>query len=327
MTVYERHLNELVTEHARKDFAALNHRLSVNEALEVIRSHGVGEKIIYFYVVDDEQRLVGVLPTRRLLTAQASQPLSEVMVSRVIALPANATILEACELFVLHRLFAFPVVDSERRLLGVVDISLFTDEVIDMSEPKPADSIFETIGFHVEQLRDASPVRAFRFRFPWVMATIVTGTACALLVSGFEATLAKTLALAFFLTLVLGVGESVSMQSMAVTLQSLRSVEPSLRWFWRALRRELSSAFLLGLGSGGVVALIVLAWRGTLAPALVIGLSILLAICAASIYGLGIPAALHSLKLDPKISAGPITLALTDLSTLALYFTTAKVLL
>jgi len=71
---------------------------------------------------------------------------------------------------------------------------------------------------------------------------------------------------------------------------------------------------MLGLGTGVVVGLIVMAWRGSVLPAVVIGLSILLAICAASMYGLGIPALLRSLKLDPKISAGPITLALTDIS-------------
>ncbi len=215
----------------------------------------------------------------------------------------------------------------ERHLVGVVDINLFTDEVIDMSEPKQADSVFETIGFHVEQLRDASPGRAFRFRFPWLTATIVTGTLCALLTSFFEATIEKTLALAFFLTLVLGLGESVSMQSMAVTIQALRTIPPSLSWFLRTLRRELATAVLLGASSGGVIMLIVWAWRGVELTGVAIGLSVAVAICAACVYGLGIPALLRSLKLDPKIAAGPITLALTDLSTLAIYFSTAKLLL
>lgn len=327
MTVYETHLNEPVTAHARKDFAALRQDLKVDEALGVIRQHGVGERIIYFYVVDDRDRLVGVLPTRRLLTGAPEQRLSEIMVTRVIALPCTATILEAIELFVLYKLFAFPVIDEERRILGVVDVNLFTDEVIDMTEPKPADSVFETLGFHVEQIRDASPARAFRYRFPWLLATIFTGTLCAFIVSAFEVTLAKSLLLAFFLTLVLGVGESVSVQSMAVTIQALRNVQPTLRWFWKALRRELGVAVLLALGSGTIVSLIVWFWRGQAWPAGAIGLSILLAICAACLFGLTIPAALHSVKLDPKIAAGPITLALTDVSTLAIYFTVARLLL
>ena len=329
MTVYERHLNEPVTAHARKDYTALRQNLTVAETLETLRQKGsqLGERIIYFYVVDEQEHLVGVLPTRRLLTAKPEQKLSEIMVVRVIAIPSSATILEVCELFVLHRLFAFPVVDEERRLIGVVDVNLFTDEVIDMTEAKPMDSIFESIGFHVEQLRDATPLRGFRFRFPWLMASITTGTLCAVLVSAFEMTLAKSLVLAFFLTLVLGVGESVSVQSMAVAIAALRSVQPSWNWFFTALRREFATALLLGLGSGFTVALIVWAWRGTPLPALTIGVSIALAICAACVYGLSIPTLLHSAKLDPKIAAGPITLAITDVSTLTIYFTTAEILL
>jgi magnesium transporter len=327
ITGYEQHLNEPVTKHARSDFAAFPQNLSVAEALEVIRQKGIGERIIYFYVVDEAGRLAGVLPTRRMLTAAPHQKLMEIMLSRVIALPSTATILEACELFVLHRLFAFPIIDEDRRLVGVVDIYLFTDEVFDMTESKPADSIFETIGFHVEQIRDASPARAFRFRFPWLVGTICTGTLCALLTSAFEITLAKSLVLAFFLTLVLGVVESVSMQSMAVTLQALRSVQPGFRWLLRAARRELATALLLALACGVVVSLIVWGWRGEPRAAATIGISIALAISAACLYGFTIPALLRAFQLDPKISAGPITLALTDLSTLAIYFTTARILI
>jgi magnesium transporter len=327
VTVYERHLDEPAINHARKDFAALAQNLTVDQALDVIRRQGVGERIVYFYVVDDQQRLKGVLPTRRLLSAQPNQRVSELMLPRVIAIPSSATVMEALELFVLHRFFAFPIVDEERRLVAMIDINFFTDEVFDMTESKPTESVFEAIGLHVEQLREASPWRGFRFRFPWLLVTIFIGTLCAFVVSSFEATLAKSLVLAFFLTLVLGIGESVSSQSMAVAVQALRSIEPSYDWFWRALRRELGAALLLGGGSGLVDGLIVWGWRGTALPAIAIGVSIWLVVCAGCIYGLTIPAILHSLKLDPKISAGPITLALTDLSTLAIYFTTAKLLL
>src|SRR5713226_795154 len=126
------HLNEPVLPFARKDFPLLKQRLTVTEALAIIRQQGIGEKIVYFYVVDDADRLAGVLPTRRLLTTPLEQRLEDVMIRRVIAIPESFTVLEACELFVLHRFLAFPVVDENRHVLGVVDVSLFTDEVIDM---------------------------------------------------------------------------------------------------------------------------------------------------------------------------------------------------
>ena len=110
--------------------------------------------------------------------------------------------------------------------------------------------VFEAIGFHVAQVRDASPLRAFRFRFPWLLATIGSGTLCALLAGRFEVTLARSLVLTFFLTMVLGLGESVSIQSMTVAIQALRATRPTLRWYVRALRREAGTALLLGVGCG-----------------------------------------------------------------------------
>src|SRR3989441_10846123 len=102
-----------VVEHARKDFPLLNANMTVGEALERIRREGVGERVIYFYAVDEQKRLVGVVPTRRLLTASLEMPLREIMAPRVVAVPANATILDAWEFFVLYKFFAFPVVDED----------------------------------------------------------------------------------------------------------------------------------------------------------------------------------------------------------------------
>jgi len=312
---------------AHKDVTPLSHNLTVQEALDLVRQRGAGEKIVYFYVVNDRMELAGVVPTRRLLTAALDQRLADIMVSSVVAIPQSATVLEACEAFVLHKFMAFPVVDYRRRIIGVVDVSLLSDEVFDAAERERLDEIFEAMGFHISQVRDASPVRAFRFRFPWLLATIGSGTLCAMLASSYEVTLAKTVLLAFFLTLVLGLAESVSVQSMTLTIQALRSIQPTFGWYLKAFRREAGTALLLGAACGLVVGLIVWLWRGAPLAALSIGSSISLALCAACFFGLTIPALLHAFKLDPKIAAGPVTLAFTDIATLLFYFGLASWLL
>jgi magnesium transporter len=317
------HLNRPVVEFARKDFAALHETFTVQQALDAIRQKGVGERIVYFYVTDAEGRLKGVVPTRRLLTAPLEQKLSEFMIPRVLAIPDTATVMEACELFVLHKFLAFPVVDAARHLVGIVDVDLLTGEVFEISEPGDDDDVFETIGFHISQVRDASALRIFRYRFPWLLTTVISGTGCAFLAGAFEATLARAIVLAFFLTMVLALGESVAMQSMTVTIQSLQSARPDWRWYLAALGRELRTGLLLGLGCGSVVGLIVWLWRGAAVAAAVIGGSIGLSLCVACFFGLTVPAALHAFKLDPKIAAGPVALALTDIITLLIYFSFA----
>jgi len=324
-----------VVEHARKDFPLLDANMSVVEALDRIRREGVGERVIYFFAVDEEERLVGVLPTRRLLTAPLETRLEEIMVRRVVAIPASATVLEACEFFVLYKFFAFPVVDSARRVVGVVDVSLFAEEMLEMGEREDerrsvaqvADDVFEALGFRLAQVRGASPWRVFRYRFPWLLATVAAGTACALLAGVFETTLAGSLVIAFFLTMVLGLNESVSMQSMTLTIQALRANTLTRRWFLHNLRRELTTAVLLGLACGILVCAIVWVWRQDSRGALVIGGSIAVSLVTACLFGFSVPSLLHSLKLDPKIAAGPVTLAVTDFCALAFYFSLAWLVL
>lgn len=322
-------LGQTVRAHARKDFTTLNQSLTVGEAVDAIRQGSGGSGIQYYYVINDDQRLVGVLPLRRLITYPANKPLREVMQARVISIPGSATVMDACEFFVLHRLLAFPVVDEARRVIGVIDVSQFTTEMIDLGgeAPAPMDDVFEAIGFRVAQVKGASPVRAFRFRFPWLTATIGSGIICAMLASVFEVTLQQSIILAFCLALVLGLAESVSIQSMTVAIQTLRSVKPTLAWYTRAIRREMQTAVLIGAACGTVVALIVLAWRGDWLAAGVIGAGIAGSHLGACFFGLSVPAGLHALKLDPKIAAGPITLALTDVVTILVYFGLASLVL
>jgi len=323
MTPSMTHLNQPVTAVARRDFVVLRQDLTVRAALDTIRRSDLGERIVYFYLVDAQDRLVGVVPTRRLLTAELGHTLSDIMVPRVITIPHTASVLEACEFFVRHRFLAVPVVDDQHRVVGIVDVSMLTGEVFDIAERQKADEVFATIGFRLSQVRDASPAKIFRYRFPWLLATLTSGLTCAVLASVFETTLAQSLVLAFFLTLILGLGDSVSSQSMTVTLQALRASRPRLEWYLKTLRRELSTALLLGLACGGGVALVTLLWRQESGPALVIGATILLSLCAACVVGLSVPTLLHALRLDPKIAAGPVTLALTDVLTLLFYLTLA----
>ena len=99
------HLDEPVMRFARTDFATLNQNFTVEQALASIRKRGVGEKIVYFYVVDDDEKLVGVVPTRRLLMAALEQPLSELMIRNVIAIPHTATVHGGVRIFRAAQIF------------------------------------------------------------------------------------------------------------------------------------------------------------------------------------------------------------------------------
>lgn len=321
------HLKEPALRYASHDFPIIRDRLTIGEALAVIRREGVAERIIYFYVLNDDGQVVGIIPTRRLLTSQPDVPVSEIMIRDIVTISHQATVLEACEMFVKHKFFALPIVDDDRRIRGIIDIGFFAQETVNVAERQQIEDIFQLIGFGIEQLRDRSIFGIFRYRFPWLIATMASGTICALLASAYEATLAQALILAFFLTLILGLGESVSIQSMTVTLQNLHFGSPTWVTYLKWLRREAGTTLLLGVACGVVVGTVAYLWRGEPLPGLTIGVSIVLSIFTAGLLGLSIPTLLDVIKEDSKIAAGPITLALTDIATLLFYFSAAALIL
>lgn len=323
----EEYFNQSVGALASTDFTAFNQNLTVAEALAQIRERGVAQQIIYFYVVDAEQRLVGVVPTRRLLVAAPETRVDTIMISRVATIPATATVLEACEMFMLHKFLAFPVVTAERKLVGVVNVGMFTEKVFDVSEKEHMDDVFQRIGFSVAEVQTALPWRAFRLRFPWLVATLGGGICCAMLAGLYEATLAASIILAFFLAMVLGLSESVSAQSVTVSVEALHGRKADRSWLKRAMRKEFMTALLLGGACGSIVSTVAWLWRGSGIAALVIGGSIAVSMVAACLIGVMVPAVLHRFKLDPRIAAGPVSLAVADVFTLLVYLNLATFVL
>ena len=310
-------LHEPILPLARPPVLVLHPVLTINEALGRIRASATASAIHYFYVVDDDNRLVGVVPSRKLLAAEPEQTVRDVMVGDVVAIPDWASVLIASEYFATRRLLAFPVVNGKGELLGVVDVNLFTDDVIDLAK-QTYDDIFQLIGVHGTAQR--STWMAFRDRFPWLMANIVGGLIAAFIASRFEGLLQEVVVLALFIPIVLALGESVSMQALTLTLQNLTDGPIVLKRLFAALWKEFKTASLLGLGCGAVVGLVAAVWRGHAAVAATIFLAITLSMIVACLMGVAFPMVLHAIKADPKIAAGPVVLAAADVATLLFYF-------
>jgi magnesium transporter len=320
-------LNDPVTRHMRPGVTRLPLDQTVGEALAWLRSNPPEGQVIYFYVVDREDRLRGVVPTRRLLLSPPDKPLADIMVRQVVALPAQATVLDACEFFIQHRFLAFPVVDDDRRLLGTVDVSLYTDELSLMDGGDQRDDLFQLIGVHVARARQTAPLAAFRSRFPWLLCNLAGGILAAFLSGVYQEELSRVVALALFIPVVLALAESVSIQSVSLALQTLHGQQPTWSGMVRKLRWELWTGLLLGAASGLIVGLVALAWLGRARVALCLLGGIAGGVTGAACLGLAMPHLLRLLRRDPQVAAGPIALAAADMVTLLLYFNLARWLL
>jgi magnesium transporter len=313
------HLDDRALNHARTDFVRVSADQTVGEALAQVQQERVAGRIVYFYVVDGEGRLQGVVPTRRLLLSPPSTPVRDIMVRDVVTLPVNATVFDACELFILHRFLALPIVDYGGRIQGVIDVELYTNEISDLARREESEDVFQLIGVRLAEVRGRTIPAVFRQRFPWLLCNVGGGLLCAFLGGLFQSVLDKVIALALFIPVVLALAESVSVQTLTLTLQAQHGLRWRLMDFLRLLARETPIGVLLGAASGAVVALVAGVWQQRADVAGTILASMTLAVGTAALFGLSVPAVLGAFRRDPKVASGPIVLAMTDTATMCYY--------
>jgi magnesium transporter len=323
----EQNLQEPVSQNMRKDFVKLRQDETVQHAISSLRKHATAGEILYLYVTDDQSHLVGIVPVRALLTTESKTLISSIMIPSPVSVLESDTVLRACELFSEHRFLALPVVDNDSKIVGIVDINLFTDEVISSSRRQQLKNIFQLIGVHIKLGKSVSTWAGFRSRFPWLLCNLTSGIICAFIANRYEFLLSEIAILAMFITVVLAMAESVSIQSMTLTLQVLLQQKISFLRLLNSIRKEFYIATLIGACSGLVVGATAYIWKGNLIQGLSLAVSILLAVVTACLLGVIVPTVVRALKVDPKIAAGPIVLASADIATLLFYFTTANWLL
>lgn len=315
-----------VHEHMRTDFIQLSPELTVAQALDLILDKQPAGRIIYFYVADAEERLLGVVPTRRLLLSPRDQPVSRIMIEPVIAIPRNATVLDACEFFVFHKLLAFPVVDEGRRIVGQVDVDLYTQELRDLDRRESHNDLFQLLGVQSIEGQRQSISAFFRRRFPWLLATLAGGFLAAGISDRFY-DVASLALIVPFIPLVLALASSVTSQSVSFAVQTLRDESPEETRLWSKLPTELATGGFLGAACGMIAAVIAFFWRGNLSAAIALLAGITGSVACAAGLGLAMPALFRLFHRNPHVAAGPIALAAADAVALAVYFSVAGRLL
>ncbi len=308
-------LDRPVSELAHVDYMQLFDWETIGDSLVRIRAENLGDRIVYFYAIARGDQLVGVVPARRLIINAPDTLIRDILIGPAVSVPEHATLREAFQIMAGRKLLAVPLVDSHNRISGVIDVRHYSREAIDFGQREASERVFQLLGFHIEgSERGIWP--AFRSRFPWMLCNIASGLAAAAITGAYSGVLKNTVALAFFFSVVLGIAESVSMQSVSIGLQSLdREISA-----WR----ELRMGPVLGLAAGILVGLV--GWTSIGLPLIgvLLAASILFGAAAGAALGLHLPRLVHRWKLDPKIASGPAVLALTDVFTLTAYLALAS---
>lgn len=319
-------LNDPVVRHMKTAAPLLLVDQTVQAALAAVRAAPDVGRVVYFYVVDEARTLKGVVATRRLLLSSPENTIAEVMSAKIVTIPSTATVLEACEFFTLHKLLAFPVVDAEGKILGAVDVDLYTDEIQEIDRRQDSEDLFQLIGVHLTDAAKGDSRLQFLGRFPWLLCNVGGGMLSALIADAYQDV--STLAVvAPFIALVTALSESVSIQSVSLALQALHAQPPNWDRFARMIRMELYVGLLLGGACGLTVAIIAGVWKGSFTLAASLFLGIVGGVVMSAGVGLSMPYMLRLFRRDPQLASGPIALALADVVTLLCYFNLGRWLL
>ncbi|MDN3508979.1 MAG: CBS domain-containing protein [Candidatus Neptunochlamydia sp.] len=292
---------------------------TVEEALRYLRNKHITDEIIYIYVVDEERKLIGIVPTRRLILADPETLITEIMSSRLVSLKGDQTLRDAMEFLESHHLLALPVVDDKNHLLGVIDVGLYLEEKVNVATARCRADIFQMIGMYIEEGKRPSPWKGYRSRMPWIFCNMFGGFACAVISRVFEIVLAKVLLLAMFIPLVLTLSESISMQSMAQSMQLLKKNHRTWKYTLESLFREWYVVVLLAITSGIIVGSVSLLWGDGILPGFVIMFGIMISVYITATIGSVVPLIVHARKWDPRVAAGPVVLMFADVLTTLFY--------
>ena len=300
---------------------------TIDKALQNIRGKDIHDQVLYFYVLNHEGKLVGVVSTRELLLRDKEKTIKEMMSKNIIYLHEDQTLDEAMVIMESQQLLALPVLDHEGKFLGVIDVSHYLEESVDVANTKKRMQIFQMMGFVLDEGKQVSTWHSYRSRMPWIFCNMFGGLACAVISRLYELVLSKVLLLAMFIPLVLSLSESISMQAMAQSLHLPHSSKYGKEHPLKKIFRQWKIFSLLAVSCGVIVGGISLFWGDGIEPAFVIMAGIMISIFITALIGAAVPILLHTKRLDPKVASGPVVLMMADVITTTIYLTIATWLL
>lgn len=290
------------------DFVAVPPFWTVGQTIDFLR---VGEELpdtfYEIFVVDPGFRLLGTVPLDRLLRAQRSTKVSEVMSEEQHVVRADEDQEDVARLFKRYNLVSVAVVDDGERLVGMLTI----DDIVDVIEEEAEEDIRALAGVGDEEMSDTVAYTA-RSRFPWLFVNIITAFMAAAVIGLFDGTIEEMVALAILMPIVASMGGNAGTQAMTVTVRALATKELGRRNAARVIRREVMVGLINGVGVavfvGGVAAL----WFSNPQLGGVIAVALVVNLLAAGLVGVLFPMALEAIDVDPAVASGVFVTMITD---------------
>ena len=300
-----------------KEMLVVNENWSMPECIKQMRMQAEEmDEIYYVYVVDNDEKLRGVLPLKKLITHPSVSKIKHVMETDPASVKTETPIDEVALDFEKYDLVAMPVVDSIGRLVGQITVDDMMDEVRESNER----DYQLASGLSSDVDADDSLLAQVKARIPWLLVGIGSGILASLILGGFEDQLKVCTALALFIPIIGGTGGNVGVQASAIVVQSLANGSLDVKHFASQLGKEV----LIGLLNASIIAGVILVYNlitmpGNLAVTLSVACSLFIVVMFATILGTVVPLTLEKLHINPALATGPFIQISNDIFGLIIY--------
>lgn len=307
------------------EMIVVNENWSMPECIKQMRMQAEDMDEIYnVYVIDNDNRLKGVLPLKKLITHPSVSKIKHVMETDPIAVKADTPVDDVALDFEKYDLVAMPVVDGIGRLVGRITVDDIMDQVRESSERDY--QLASGISGDIDA--DDSVFAQVKARIPWLLIGIASGILASLILGNFETQLATVTALALFIPIIGGTGGNVGVQASAIVVQGLANGTLDIKNFARQLGKEV----VIGLLNATIMALVIFTYNLIMLPdnfavTISVAVSLFAVVMFATILGTAVPLTLEKLNINPALATGPFIQISNDIVGLILYVYIAKAFL
>ena len=291
------------------EFVALKENMTVEETLKYLQKYGEENENIYdLYVVDNFDKLKGVISLKELVTKNFNTRISDVIHTKIEGIPYNTDQEEVGHRFEKYGYLTMPVVDNSNRLLGVVTF----DDVMQILRDETTEDIHRLGGVDEGEKVDGTLKDSVKSRLPWLIVNLVTAILAAAVVGMFEGTIQAVVSLATFMPIVTGMGGNAGTQTLTIIVRGLALGELNFKNMKKVFFKEIGVGVVTGVVIGFIIGVLGYIWEGNFMFGIIISVAMLLNMIVATITGYLVPVVLKKFKVDPALASSIFVTTFTD---------------
>ncbi len=292
----------------QREFTAVPNNWSVGQTIDYLRENkDLPKEFLEIFIVDNEFKPVGTVPSSRVLRTPRDLKMSSIMIEMPVLISVNMDKEEVGHTFESYNLVSAGVVNKDNKLVGMIT----ADDVVTVVQEEAEEDALRLAGVGDEEITDSVIIKTKR-RFNWLLLNLFTALLATWVISNFGASIEQMVALAFLMPIVASMGGNAGMQTLAVTIRAIAKQELSTSNFNRVVAKEFIIGVLNGIIFAIITAVIVQLWFKEINLSILIGISMILNMIVAGLFGILVPVSLKKMNIDPALASSVFVTTITD---------------